>query len=229
MVRILVAAMLALGLTASANASTIVPGTSNPWLAGMPGGSTASFSDTAPFQSPVEVLLSFSPFDFLSFTSTGATDHCDFGGCLMAGADGDLVEPPTGHWVGDENGIANVVAPIDALIGVFLGPAQPDSTAAPATLDFSTPGLRDFATLSPALKQPFFIGDGRRNDFTTLQYFVVPVGATRLFLGTMDGYDWFNNVGSLDVEVTASVPEPATIVLVGAGLLGAVRRRLRRR
>jgi PEP-CTERM motif len=228
MVRILVAATLALGLTASANASTIVPGTSNPWLAGMPDGSFASFSDSAPLQSPVEVLLSFSPFDFLSFTSTGTTDHCDFGLCGMAGADGDLAEPPTGHFVGAENGIANVVAPIDSLIGVFLGPAQPDSTAAPGGLDFSTPALRDFATLSPALKQPFFIGDGRRNDFTTLQYFVVPAGATRLFLGTMDGYDWINNVGSLDVEVTASVPEPTTLVLVGAGLLGAVRRRVRR-
>jgi hypothetical protein len=77
--------------------------------------------------------------------------------------------------------------------------------------------------------KPFFIGDGRRNDFTTLQYYVVPAGATRLFLGTMDGYDWINNVGILDVEVTASVPEPATLVLVGAGLLGAARRRVRRR
>lgn len=227
MVRILVAATLALGLTASANASTIVPGTSNPWLAGMPDGTTASFSDSAPAQSPVLVALSFAPGDFLVFASTGTTDHCDFGGCGLAGAEGDFLEPPWGHAVGAENGIADVVAPIDALIGVFLGPDQPDSSAAPAALDFSTPALRDFATLSPLLKQPFFIGDGLRNDFTTLQYFVVPAGATRLFLGTMDGFDWFNNVGSLDVTAT-SVPEPTTIVLVGAGVLGAFRRRVRR-
>jgi hypothetical protein len=162
------------------------------------------------------------------FTSTGTTDHCDGGGCGLAGAEGDFLEPPWGHDVGDEHGIANVVAPIDALIGVFLGPDQPDSSAAPEALDFSTPALRDFASLSPLLKQPFFIGDGRRNDFTTLQVFIVPAGATRLFLGTMDGYDWVNNVGSLDVTAT-NVPEPATIVLVGAGLFGAVRRRVRRR
>jgi hypothetical protein len=228
MVRILVAATLALGLTASASASTIVPGTSNPWLAGMPDGSTAAFFDIAPGQSPVEVALSFAAGDHLVFTSSGTTDHCDGGGCGLAGAEGDFLEPPWGHAVGAENGIASVVAPIDALIGVFLGPAQPDSSAAPSELDFSTPALRDFASLSPLLKQPFFIGDGLRNDFTTLQVFIVPAGATRLFLGTMDGYDWLNNVGSLDVTAT-NVPEPATIVLVGAGLFGAVRRRVRRR
>ena len=228
MVRILAVATLALGLTASANASTIVPGTSNPWLAGMPEGTTAAYSDTAFDQSPVEVALSFAPGDHLVFTSTGTTDHCDGGGCGLAGAEGDFLEPPWGHDVGAEHGIANVVAPIDALIGVFLGPDQPDSSGAPAALDFSTPALRDFASLSPLLKQPFFIGDGLRNDLTTLQVFVVPAGATRLFLGTMDGYDWFNNAGSLDVTAT-NVPEPATIVLVGAGLFGAVRRRVSRR
>lgn len=229
LVRILVATTLALGLTASANASTIVPGTANPWLAGMPDASTAFFSDSAPGQSPVQVLLSFSPGDFLVFTSTGATDHCDFGLCGLAGPDGDLVEPPTSRVFGPEHGIADLVAPIDSLVGVFLGPAQPDSSAAPGALDFSTPALRDFASLSPVLKQPFFIGDGFRNDGTTLQYFVVPVGATRLFLGTMDGYDWWNNVGSLDVTVSAAVPEPTTIVLVGAGVVGAFRRRRVRR
>src|SRR5580765_7702922 len=131
MVRILVAATIALGLTASANASTIVPGTSNPWLAGMPDGSTASDFDSAPGQSPVQLLLSFSAGDSLNFSATGLTDHCDFGGCGLAGPEGDLAEGPWAHSVGAENGIGDLVAPIDALIGVFLGPAQPDSSAAP--------------------------------------------------------------------------------------------------
>jgi hypothetical protein len=223
--RTLVAATLALGVTASARASSIVPGTSDPWLAGMPDGSTASFSDSAPAQSPVQALLSFSPGDLLYFSASGSTDHCDFGACGLAGPEGDQFEAPTSHLVGPENGIGDLVAPIDSLIGVFLGPAQPDSSAAPgAVLDFSTLASRDFASLSPLLKQPFFIGDGLRNDATTLQYFIVPAGATRLYLGTMDGYDWFNNVGSLDVTAS-KVPEPTTIVLVGAGLVGALRRR----
>ena len=225
LVRTLIAATLALGLTASASASTIVPGTSDLWLAGMPNGSTASFSDSAPGQSPVQLLLSFSPGDSLYVSATGLTDHCDFGGCGLAGPEGDLLEPATSHLVGSENGIGDLFAPIDALIGVFLGPAQPDSSAAPgAVLDFSTLASRDFASLSPLLKQPFYIGNGLRNDGLTLQFFVVPVGATRLLVGTMDGYDWFNNDGSLEVTAT-NVPEPATVVLVGAGLLGALRRR----
>lgn len=74
------------------------------------------------------------------------------------------------------------------------------------------------------MKQPFYIGDGLRNDGLTMQSFVVPVAATRLFVGTMDGYDWFNNDGRLEVTAT-NVPEPAAVVLVGAGLLGALRRR----
>jgi hypothetical protein len=192
----------------------------------MPNGSAARYSDTAPEQSPVQVLLSFSPGDLFYFTASGATDHCDSGGCGLAGPEGDLAEGAWGHDGGAEYGIGDLFAPIDALIGVFLGPAQPDSSAAPgAVLDFSTSASRDFASLSPLLKQPFYIGDGLRNDGLTLQSFVVPVGATRLFLGTMDGYDWFNNDGSLEVSAATNVPEPATVVLVGAGLLGALRRR----
>ena len=54
-----------------------VPGTSNPWLAGMPAGSTASFGDVAPAHSPAEVVgLVFAPGDLLVFAAVGATDHC---------------------------------------------------------------------------------------------------------------------------------------------------------
>ena len=226
-VRTLIATVFAIGLAANVGASTIVPGTADPWLAGMPDGSTASLQDIAPDQSPVQILLFFVPGDALRFSATGLTDHCPAGSCLYAGPEGDAVEGSTGHATGAENGIANLIAPIDSLVGVFLGPAQPDLSAAPGGLDFSTPALRDFVSLSPLLKQPFFIGDGLRNDGLSVQQFIVPAGATRLYLGTMDGFGWWNNSGSFDVTAT-NVPEPTTIMLVGAGVLGAFRRRVRR-
>jgi len=219
--------VVTLGIAATANATPItVPGTSNPWLAGMPDGTEGRYGDFAPFQSPVEIAVS--PGQLLHILATGLTDHCPAGGCGLAGPDGDLPDGIWSHAEGDEHGLSDIVVPIDALIGVFLGPGQPDASAAPSALDFSSDASRDFASLSPSLKQMFFIGDGRRSDGITLQTFVVPDGATRLFLGTMDGYEWNNNSGSLEVTVSA-VPEPATLTLVGGGLVLAMRRRRQRR
>ena len=224
------AVILAVGLTATASAVTVtvsVPATSDLWLAGMPSGATASLGDVAPTHSPVLVTgLPLTSGHVLRFSATGLTDHCDTGGrCGLAGPEGDLIEPSVQHTTGAENGIADIFAPIDSLIGVFLDSTQPSLSPATSFLDFSTLALRDFAALSPLLKQPFFIGDGFRNDGTTVQSFFIPSGATRLFLGTMDGFGWYDNTGSLSVTVTealspAPVPEPGTLALLAGGLLG---------
>ena len=68
----------------------------------------------------------------------------------------------------------------------------------------------------------------------TAQSFFIPADATRLFLGTMDGFGWFNNVGSLTVTVNdhiTAVPEPATLGLmtIGMGVAAIVRCRRRQR
>ena len=54
--------------------------------------------------------------------------------------------------------------------------------------------------LAPGLKQPFFIGDGLTKS-GAIQQVIAPTGATRLFLGVMDEYAWFDNEGSFTVQV----------------------------
>jgi len=207
-----------------------VPGTADLWLAGMPDGSTASINDSAPAQSPVLVTIGPQVVGF-SFDAVGSTHH---GPGILRDAEG-LPDPfILSHAPGAENGISDVTAPVSALMGVFLDDDQPDGTPAPVALSFATEAERDFLTLSPALKQVFFIGDGR-NSALDLQLFEVPAGASRLFLGTMDGYEWNNNAGSLSVTLypvitdPPVVPEGSTVisVLVLAGLGGwcCVRRR----
>jgi hypothetical protein len=106
------------------------------------------------------------------------------------------------------NGIARMNAPVNALVGVFLDDGVPNASAAPPGLDFSDGGLGTaFGQLCPGLKQPFFIGDGLTGHGTGApQQFVVPAGATRLFLGTVDGFDWNTNSGAFSVQVISTTP-----------------------
>jgi hypothetical protein len=189
--------------TATATTNTVV-GLANPWLAGMPDGTTANWYDSAPSNSPVA-------FQGVTITP-GATLNISFTGSISNGPqyqsfgpDGDSTRMRDNNWAtqngGSEHGIANLQAPICSMVGVFLDDRQPDSSPAPPALDFSTDISRDFATLSPLLKQPFFIGDGFRADGTTKQSFIVPAGATRLYVGIMDGFQWSNNSGTMSTTV----------------------------
>ncbi len=88
-----------------------VPGTSDPWLAGMPTGSTASGGDVAPGQSPAQVVgLNLGLGGFLTFTgATGGVSNVS--GCPPSCAPidgGGFVN----HAGGAENGISDVRAPI---------------------------------------------------------------------------------------------------------------------
>jgi hypothetical protein len=176
---------------------------SNPWLAGMPPGTTANGYDSAPSASPTLLVGSgLTAGALLQFDSSGETSN-------QTGVEAKF--PPDGNlgWVihnypGAENGLADLNAPISALIGVFLSDAQPDLSSPPTGLDFSTGASRNFATLSPQLKQPFFIGDGKQAN-GTVQSFVVPAGATRLYVGSMDGQQWSDNDGGFAVTVKQGV------------------------
>jgi hypothetical protein len=118
-------------------------------------------------------------------------------------------------------GVSLLTADLNMLVGVFLDGSSPTPGAAPASL--STDAGDDMTM--PLLSQSFAIG-------ASLSDIMVPVGATRLFLGLHDGFEWTNNSRGLKVKISSaeSVPEPATLVMAGIGLLGlgiSTRRRLR--
>jgi hypothetical protein len=205
---------LAISLTlalfaAVTRAAVNVPGTANPWLAGMSNGSTACGGDSAPTQSPV-LFQSFAPGSVLVFSVTGTTDH----GGVPFGLTPDG-GPLQAHAA--ENGISSNNLPISSLVGVFLDGSQPSSTPAPGSFPY-VPGA---SVLRPGLKQIFFIGDGLTGTNTgTTQQIVAPAGATRLFLGTQDGCGWSDNGGSFSTTITVystsfTVPGTANPWLAG--------------
>lgn len=184
-----------------------VPGTSDLWLAGMPDGATASGGDRAPQQSPVEVMfIEILVGSNLKVSATGQTANGS--NSSLDGPDGEAGNQRQSHE--SENGISGVISPIDSLIGVFLSEERPNSRPAPEMLNFGELSSRDYLRITPKIKQTFFIGDGLTSDGTE-QLIIVPEGATRLFLGTMDGCCWGDNIGEFHVSIVAEVPPMVAI------------------
>jgi hypothetical protein len=217
--------MLAAGSQALAGTSNeVVAGSANPNLAGQPGGTLCCGPDSAPGQSPLLVSLTVTGGDIFTFSAVGATDGAGSG---VTGPDGNGFFNMTNYGLGvaPANGV-NVLG----LVGVFLSAAVPTGGSQPASLSF--PNL-SFAALSPGLGQIFWIGDGLTGTGAgSVQSFTAPTGATRLFLGTVDGVEWANNTGSYRVTVNSvpgGVPEPSTwaLLLLGLGGSGAIVRRRR--
>lgn len=124
------------------------------------------------------------------------------------------------------NGISGIInkGRSGFLVGVFLNNIEPIGPT-PSKISFNAPD--DFSEISPLLRQTFLIGDGINDTSGQIQKFVVPSGATRLFLGFADAYSYHglpgqyqDNSGSLSVDVQiSSVPEPASLGLMIIGIL----------
>lgn len=134
----------------------------------------------------------------LSISATGLWAHTPY---PSSDADGYGLNSLT-HEEYDDLGISLVNAPLNSLVGVFLGSGPPDPLATPSSL---TAGVDDMTT--PLLQQGFVIG-------SSLDNITIPIGATRLFFGLHNGYEWWNNSGDMSVTV---VPVHGAVLL---GMLG---------
>jgi hypothetical protein len=146
----------------------------------------------------------------LSITATGLWSHTPIPGTDADGYGSNMLSnAPYGDF-----GISLVNAPLNSLVGVFLDNTMPVPGTEPASL---TAGV-DVMT-SPLLQQGFVIG-------SSLENIVIPFGATRLYLGLHNGYEWTNNSGAMTVTLTP-IPAPGAILLgaIGVGLVGWLKRR----
>ena len=206
----------------------VVPGIADIYLAGQPSGSTLG-GDAAPVNSPVLVSgLSLVAGNSLTFSVTGFTGGA---GCNSTTPDGCAGSFSTGT----ANGLSMFTGPPQALIGVFVTNGVPSGVSPPGI----SPGT-SFASLSPGLNVVFFIGDGLTGTGSgSTQTFVIPVGATRFFLGSSDGIGGnFNNFGTYSVAVNdgsappppppPGVPEPETLALLAVGLVALAARRAKK-
>jgi hypothetical protein len=140
---------------------------------------------------PVLAISNLSGVGSVTIAATGETGNGP--GLLKPNGTGTVVS----HMDGAYNGIPNLSAPLDSLVGAWVDPSN------------------------SSFDESFEIGTGGT--------FIVPVGATELFLGSMDASQWNNNPGQFAVNVTENIPEPFTLSLFGAGVASAAALRRRRK
>ncbi len=203
------------------------PASGNLWLSGMPSNTTTqnlrpdnstvwdnsgtAATGTAAAQRPLVIDLAAmgiqggATINLEGITGTASWQSGSSGSNNTADGDAGFI---VGHGVvypgsvptTSDNGLSNTRAPIGAVMAVFQSNSAPDGSGAPSSLDFGTTSDRDYTSVSPQLKQVFFIGDGKR-DNGELQTITVPTGATKLYLGMMDAWQWNDNVGNFTTKL----------------------------
>ena len=202
--------------------SVSVPSTASPYLAGMPAGSTCqTWGDNTSNSTPYQVSsIPVVPGTYITLTNLNGQSSIVPGYVPNAGAAGqtNLVlhhgqnynSNPNPTFPNPENGVGDAKMPADALTGIFMTDSSPDQNAPPAAVDWTDSAHANKATYSELKNQaPFLIGSGQTTDGTT-QQFLVPAGATRLYLGVWDGVCYSNNSGS--ISGTIAVQQKVMVV-----------------
>jgi Flp pilus assembly protein TadG len=179
----------------------------HPWQYDIAGPVGEKAADGEPYESPVQSSITLVQGALIAVSGVSGSGNIGPGdpyGNALGEVNG-VVNTPSDDWnhaTGyEEHGISDVTMPADAVMAVFLGSSLPDNSAAPASLDFSTAASRDYTSLSPLVKQPFYVGTGQTTSGKQ-QFIVVPNGATRLFVGMMDNMEWSNNSGGYNATIT---------------------------
>jgi hypothetical protein len=219
MPRVDVRAVAVATLVGGQSVNVTVSATANPYLAGMPGGSSSPWGDTTTNAAAHQLTgIPVTPGTWISVSNASGTTSILPGTVPYSGPEGEATralhhgqnQNGADYGIGPEHGIADAVMPASAFMGVFLTDAAPSDSTPPATIDWTQPGVADQPQYDAiALQQPFLIGDGRTTG-NVVQRFQVPQGATRLFLGVWDGVTQSNNAGSL--SATFSVRQSVRLV-----------------
>jgi len=207
---------------------TKVPGTANPWLAGMPDGTSCCGDktagqmqmDTVPGQSPVLVKdLELEGKVAITFRAWGGAHFGPGPRSVFSGPDGRMLNNNQFEFGARPAllGKTGIKAPMVSLLGVFLGYDSPSYPSGASDIDYvndpvlvGRQSFKGYLTESnwfaPKLSQVFYIGDGVgrgvkfRLSQTYNQYWEIPRGTKRFFLGIMDGAEWSNNPGAFFVR-----------------------------
>jgi Flp pilus assembly protein TadG len=187
--------------------STTLASTSDLYFSGMPNNTTDSYGDNFANNAPTQISsIPVTPGTYIKFTNTSGTSSVVPGSVPYSGPDGasGYVVEHGQNWDGTEinpgsdNGIADATMPEDAVVGLFLTNNAPNLSSAPSgNINWTQAPYANQATYTNLQVQaPFMIGNGQTTG-GTVQQFLVPAGATRLFMGIWDGVDYNNNGGSI--------------------------------
>ena len=201
-----------------------VPSTANPYLAGMPPGTHAGqYNDTTANAGSYQMAcVPVVPGTYITLTNLGGQTSILPGYVNNYGPAGEpdrilhhgqnYDSNPNPPYPNTEHGIGDAKMPADAMMGVFLTNNAPDTANAPPAVDWTDAAHANQATYSNIVPQePFLIGNGQTTGGTT-QQFLVPAGATRLYLGIWDGTEYSNNGGTL----TGTIGVQQKVMLVQA-------------